>query len=148
MNLTDRIRELSQTLVRQHCASEAPFFDQLWHVFWRRLNCERVEDFTEPLRWDRSAASMSAFGAVGDGSGEVLDSLYVVGSLVGAALEMEFSLGDCRRGGRGLSNLSSLVATRHGPVPGRPEPVRVGEGSALAAARDIGLDEMDGDDHG
>ena len=51
-DLTHRIKSAVSDIVSNHFEDEAPFFDQLWTVFWKRLKCGSVEDLSEAPWWN------------------------------------------------------------------------------------------------
>ncbi len=85
IDLTESIRSICQGIVHEHIAADKPFFDVVWHVVCREFPNGRIEELGHALEV-RAEARGAVLAALGDGSGQALDSLYVIGAVVNAVL--------------------------------------------------------------
>ncbi len=84
--LTPRIHSALESMVQEHFGDEAIFFDQIWETFWKRLNCTSIEELSSVPNWNVRSTTGRALGAIGDASGQALDTLYLLSAVVGAAI--------------------------------------------------------------
>lgn len=87
-SLTARVRLLCQEIVEELAPQETPFFDQVWGTFLNHLGCVDIEEISEVPPWRSAGESNTALGAIGDATGQVWDSLQLIGVVVGAIVNL------------------------------------------------------------
>ncbi len=86
---THQVREVCQALVRDHLEHERTFFDETWRAFWQMVGHTSLEDLSDSLAWEPTAdRPVVQLGAIGDQQSQVLDTLYVIGGLVEATVQL------------------------------------------------------------
>ncbi len=84
VNLTDRIKEVCIALVSEHARQESHLFEHVWGAVWRSLQCQRMEDLATGAAWHPSSRPITELGAIDRGSGQALDTLFIVGAIIDA----------------------------------------------------------------
>lgn len=84
----ENIRIVCKTIIEDSITHEIDFFDDVWGAFWRSVGCDALEDLNSigigPIR------DMPVFnlGAIGQQEGQVLDTLYAIGTCCFAAASL------------------------------------------------------------
>lgn len=87
-SLTDSLRGTCRFLVHGHIPDEERLFEQVWLAFWRSLHCHAIEELERCPLMIRRAGFVVELGAVGPPGTEILDSLYLIGTIVQATLSI------------------------------------------------------------
>ncbi|MCH8851741.1 MAG: hypothetical protein IID41_03715 [Planctomycetes bacterium] len=87
-DITEQIRIICEGLVRKHLPHEADLFDVVWDAVWQSYGCASIEAMRSDLAWRRYDQPIAALGAIGDQQSQVLDTLYVIGGLVEATVQL------------------------------------------------------------
>lgn len=67
---------------------EVEVFDAVWETFWRTIGHSNLEDLVEAREWKIVETSITQLGALGAQETQVLDTLYVIASMVQAAASL------------------------------------------------------------
>lgn len=141
-SFTERLRVLSERIVREHFADETPLFEHVWNALLSRLGGERIEDIENPPSWTGSGP-VQPLGAIGDAGGQALDSMFVIGSLIGAAITL------LRDGQNSLINTAQVRTALQKEAARMEAPARVRKvlesyGTGLLAEHFAALDWLGG----
>lgn len=88
-SLTESIRSLCQELVRAHVPYEADCFNEIWSALWQSLGCQSIEELSGSPKWSLEAEPIRVLGAIGGSSGGDIDSLFIIGPIVGVMTALQ-----------------------------------------------------------